>query len=104
MPRLTPRSITVPLPQTSDPINLETSKNIVFSSRPVLFNNLTFQKFADIYQKFKVYSITITVIPHQNTIWYFNTQGANDPLKYVVYRVSPDTIGTATTPIVTGKL
>ena len=96
-PRLSPRGIYVPVSR-ADYLTLSNAADTIYYERPRLQSDETFLKFAKIYNKYRVFSITINVVPHQNSIFYFNTQGDADPLKYVIYRVSPDTIGTSTSP------
>lgn len=96
-PRLSPRSITVPVARARY-ITLSTTDNVIADVTPVVGSSFTFNKFGEIYNKFRVMSITVNVVPHQNAAYFKEIQGASEPLKYVVYRVAPDTIGTSTNP------
>lgn len=96
-PRLSPRGITVPVSFTQRVI-LSNTADTIQQGRPRLDTSPLYNKFQDIYNKYKVQSITIHVQPHQNSAYFYDIKGVDEPLKYVVYRVSPDTIGTNTNP------
>lgn len=96
-PRLTPRGISVPVSRVIYK-SLSTSADTIVDPAPDLSASSEFQRFANIYNKYRVMSIGINVVPHQNNAFYYNIQGLKEPLRYVVYRMAPDTLGSSTNP------
>lgn len=95
--RVSPRPVTVPCSSTQY-ATLKTDADVIIAPIPSLASNDMFGRYKTIYNKYKAMTITINIQPHQNSSFMYNVQGSGDPLKYVIYRVSPDTIGTHTNP------
>lgn len=54
--------------------------------------------YSNIYNKYKPLKLSINVIPTNMSSYYYNIGGEGEPLRYVVYKQAPDTIGNGTTP------
>ncbi|ACQ78167.1 hypothetical protein [Circovirus-like genome CB-A] len=96
-PKIKVPNIKVPIAFSST-VALSTSADKIFTPEPTLKDNEVHDTYTRVYNKHKVVSIVNYVQPHQYSSYYYNLVGNGEPLKYVVYKITPDTLGDESKP------
>lgn len=102
-PRLSVPPITVPIARKDavllDPGTAPNYIGTIFVPRPSLSSFPIYQRFGAIYNKFRVMKISINIIPKQMNAAYYNKRSVDNPMRYVVWRFTPDQIGIVADPL-----